>query len=213
MLSRAITGLLRDAFMSALLEEARSFSRGLQPERYVQELLECLDRCRLDALIGVDDDPCLIGAENNPRSRQGGQHIFKVVSLRELPFLRELPSSLSIWLWGAILELIRRGRTVTVSRPALFYRRLQPTRPIGIIIPAFNVPPAHIATYSWKVIQTMAWCYEHRGYLVDRYLWRELLTRWLSQGYVEFLAQRDMKGIDNPPDCMPRWEARFFLPG
>ncbi|KAL6000816.1 hypothetical protein ACLOJK_006542 [Asimina triloba] len=47
--------------------------RDLRPERYVQELLGCLDRCRLDALIGVDDDPCLIGADNDPCSRQGSE--------------------------------------------------------------------------------------------------------------------------------------------
>ncbi|KAL6008909.1 hypothetical protein ACLOJK_022135, partial [Asimina triloba] len=60
---------------------------------------------------------------------------------------------------------------------------------------AFNVPPACILPHSWK------YC-EHRGCSADWYLWRELLTRWLSQGHVEFLVRRDVKGIDNLSDCL-----------
>ncbi|KAL6001251.1 hypothetical protein ACLOJK_006983 [Asimina triloba] len=37
------------------------------------------------------------------------------------------------------------------------------------------------------------------------------MTRRLSQGYVEFLARRDIKGITDSPNCMPGWEARFFF--
>ncbi|KAL5980158.1 hypothetical protein ACLOJK_036625 [Asimina triloba] len=76
---------------------------------------------------------------------------------------------------------------------------------------AFNVPPACIVPHSWKVIQTMAWYCERRGCSAVRYLWSELLMRRSSQVYVEFLARRDIKGIDNPPDSMPGWELRFFF--
>ncbi|KAL6009237.1 hypothetical protein ACLOJK_022465 [Asimina triloba] len=72
-------------------------------------------------------------------------------------------------------------------------------------------PPACVVPHSWKVIQTMASYCEHRGCTVNRYLWRELLTHRLSSGYVEFLVRRDVKGIDNPPDYVPGWEARFFF--
>ncbi|KAL6001440.1 hypothetical protein ACLOJK_007178, partial [Asimina triloba] len=87
----------------------------------------------LDAFIGVDDDPCLIGADNGPYLKKGS---------------------------------------------------------VGRFLPPSSVP--------------------HRC-SADRYLWRELLTRRLSQGYVEFLVRRDVKGIDNPPDCVLGWEARFFF--
>ncbi|KAL5988761.1 hypothetical protein ACLOJK_026863 [Asimina triloba] len=76
---------------------------------------------------------------------------------------------------------------------------------------AFNVPLACVAPHSWKVIQIKAWYYENRGCLVNQYLWRELLTRRWSQGHVEFLARRDVKGIVDPLECMPRWEAKFFF--
>ncbi|KAL5978189.1 hypothetical protein ACLOJK_029306 [Asimina triloba] len=78
---------------------------------------------------------------------------------------------------------------------------------------AFNVPPACIIPHSWKVIETMVWYYEHKGCSADQYLRRELLTHRSSQGYVEFLVRRDVKGIDNPPVCISGWELRFSLPG
>ncbi|KAL6002773.1 hypothetical protein ACLOJK_022993 [Asimina triloba] len=46
----------------ARLASRGSFSRGLRPEHYVQEL---------DALIGMDNDPCLIAVDNDPYLRQG----------------------------------------------------------------------------------------------------------------------------------------------
>ncbi|KAL5985085.1 hypothetical protein ACLOJK_036321 [Asimina triloba] len=76
---------------------------------------------------------------------------------------------------------------------------------------AFNVPPTCIIPHSWKVIQMMAWYCERRGCSANRYLWRELLICRSSQDYIEFLAWRDVKGIDNSPDSVPGWESRFFF--
>ncbi|KAL5986487.1 hypothetical protein ACLOJK_014820 [Asimina triloba] len=110
-LSGTATRLLRDAFMSALLKEARALS--------------------------VDDDPYFIDADNDPCSRKGlggsaptpiisslravssfftsieGQRVFKSASLWKLP------SSLLMRLWGGIVEFIRWRRTARASIKAL----------------------------------------------------------------------------------------------
>ncbi|KAL6000238.1 hypothetical protein ACLOJK_023933 [Asimina triloba] len=46
---------------------------------------------------------------------------------------------------------------------------------VAEVLWAFHVSPARVTLHSVKIIQTMAWFCEHRGYSADRYPWRELL--------------------------------------
>ncbi|KAL5997373.1 hypothetical protein ACLOJK_008303 [Asimina triloba] len=205
----------------ARLASLESLSRGLQLERCVQELPRCLDRCRLDSLTGADNNPCLIGADNDPCSRGSistpiisplraissffepveGQRAGKDprMSGKQLMTLEDL---------NAIWEGYSFPSSIVLSAPTAHEtprdNRLGHLCPnehmlgAGVRIPfdfgvaealwAFNVPPA---------------CIVPQG--------RELLIGRSSQGYVEFLARRDVKGIDNPPDSVPGWESGFFF--
>ncbi|KAL6013641.1 hypothetical protein ACLOJK_004139 [Asimina triloba] len=222
MLSGTATGLLRDAFMSALPEEARALAETFD------EGATC--KSCSDALIGVGDDPYLTDADNYPCSRQGsGGGISSGIPLSSGIFLFiidavtgcDLKMSGKELITPEDLNVIREGydilSNIVLSAPAA-HETPQDNRPGYLCLNeymlgagAFNVPPARVVPHSWKVIQTMAWCYEHKGCSADRYLWRELLTRRLSHGYVELLARRDVKGIADSPDCMPGWEVRFFF--
>ncbi|KAL6002028.1 hypothetical protein ACLOJK_040592 [Asimina triloba] len=248
-LSGMTTGLLRDAFMSALLEEAL-------------RLVSFMRKFHLRSLGGASrgDDPCLMDEDNNPCLRQGsgGSAPTPIISplravssffvcikgRRELPFIidavtrcnreaykaeedRSYPNPVSAFLFlspslselitSEDLNVIREGynipSSIVLSAPAA-HKTPRDNHPghlylneymlgAGVRIPfdfgvaeglwAFNVPPARVTPHSWKVIQTMAWYCEHR-----------LLVRW------------DVKGIDNPPDCVPSlpatqlWALMYF---
>ncbi|KAL6003782.1 hypothetical protein ACLOJK_004328 [Asimina triloba] len=183
------TGLLRDAFMSALPKEAHAlvetFSEGAT--------------CRScsDALIGVDDGPSLIDADNDSCLRQGSRDEEEPL-VPHSSLCPPFPLTLSV----VDLNVIREGYVIpsiiVISAPAA-HKTPRDNRPghlclneymlgaevrndggIAETLWAFNVPPARVVPHSWKVIQTMAWYYEHRGCSADRYLWRELLTHRLS---------------------------------
>ncbi|KAL5979364.1 hypothetical protein ACLOJK_019262 [Asimina triloba] len=196
-------------------------------------------RSYLDALVDANDDPWSIDADNDPCSRRGSGGQFLPPSTISygptLHFLR--PQRGGEYLRWRLFDpnVIREGYNISSSIILSAHAAHETPRDNGpgylclnecmlgarVRIPfdfevaealrAFNIPPACVIPHSWKVIQMMAWYCEHRGCSADRYLWRELLTHQSSQGYVKFLARRDIKGIDNPLDCVPGWESRFFF--
>ncbi|KAL5999173.1 hypothetical protein ACLOJK_040623, partial [Asimina triloba] len=206
------SGTLEGCIYERTARGGSGLSRGLRLERRVQELPRCLNRCRLNASIDANDNPCLIVADNDPCSRQGSRARMlgkQLMNLEDLNVIREgysLPSSIVLSA-PAAHETPRDNRLghLCLNEHMLGTEvRIPFNFGVAEVLWAFNVPPGYIVPNSWKY-------YEHRGCLANRYLWRELLIRRSSQGYVEFLARRDVKGIDNPPDSVPGWESRFFF--
>ncbi|KAL6002490.1 hypothetical protein ACLOJK_034423 [Asimina triloba] len=205
--SRRGSGEGRRVFKEASLRELPS-SLLMRLRGAIVELIKrgCIVRTLIQSLPFFSSHPFC-------RSQKSGKQL---ITLEDLNVIREGYSILS----NIVLSVPVAHETTWDNRPRYLCLN-EYMLGVGVRIPfefgvvealwAFNVPPACIVSYSWKVIRTMAWYCERRGCSADRYLWRELLTRRSSQGYVEFLARRDVKGIDNPLDCMLGWESRFFF--
>ncbi|KAL6000543.1 hypothetical protein ACLOJK_024242 [Asimina triloba] len=139
--------------------------------------------------------------------------VFMSVSLEEARVLARMSGKQLITLED--LDVIREGYSIpsniVLSVPAA-HETPRDNHPRHFCMNEYMLGAgAYIVPHSWKVIRTMAWYCKRRGCSANQYLWRELLTHRSSQGYIEFLAWRNIKGIDNPPDSMPRWESRFFF--
>ncbi|KAL6003030.1 hypothetical protein ACLOJK_023252 [Asimina triloba] len=158
-----------------------------------------------DALIGVDNDPCLIDADDDPCSSVGvrgsaptpiisppravssffasieERRVFKATSLRKLPFLRELLSSLLMRLWGVIVEFIRRGRTAHISIQSLPFfsshlfvairmsgKKLITPEDLNMIRDGYNIPSSIVL--SAPAAHETPWD-NHPGYLcLNKYM-------------------------------------------
>ncbi|KAL6000280.1 hypothetical protein ACLOJK_023975 [Asimina triloba] len=231
---KTVTGFLRDAFMSALLEVAHAI--GVDDDPY---------------LIGADDNPYLIGADNDPCSRQGtgvgGSLRGAIVefirrgrtvrtSIQSLPFFSSHPFCRSRNVGetthhpedlNVIQESFSIPSNIVLSAPTA-HETPRDNHPgylcqneymlgVGVRIPfdfgvaealwAFNVPLACVVPHSRKVIQTMAWYCEHRGYMADRCEARIFFARLTSEVDIWDVPERWEESLLDP---VPR--SRLSLP-